>query len=149
MAVEARPKGKVITARTPLLSTGRTTNFVAQTDTLAIAVKVYAEGGENTLHAHTTNDHLHFVLDGQATFYDEEGKTTVVNKNEGMFLPKGAFYYFHASGGTNLVLLSSYAYPNGRDGEGRMGIDGKPLPGYSEENKHVEGVPIPGKFYGD
>jgi mannose-6-phosphate isomerase-like protein (cupin superfamily) len=149
MAVEAKPKGKVITARTPLLSTGRTTTFVARTDTLAVAVKVYAEGGENTLHAHTNNDHLHFVLDGQATFYDEEGNTTVVNKNEGMFLPKGAYYYFHASGGTNLVLLSSYAYEGGASGEVRLGIDGKPLPGYSEENKHVEGVPIPGKFYGD
>ena len=149
MAVEARPKGKVITARTPLLSKGRTTDFVARTDVLAIAVKVYAEGGENTLHAHTTNDHLHFVLDGQATFYDEEGKTTVVNKNEGMFLPKGAYYYFQCTGPSNLVMISSYASVPGVTGEGRLGIDGKPLPGYSEENKHVEGVPIPGKFYGD
>lgn len=148
MAVEARPKGKVITARTPLLSKGRTTNFVARTDLLSIAVKVYAEGGENALHAHTTNDHLHFVLDGQATFYDEEGKTTVVNKNEGMFLPKGAYYYFQCTSPGNLVLLSSYAYEPGQGGEGRLGIDGKPLPGESIENKHVEGVPIPGKFYG-
>jgi mannose-6-phosphate isomerase-like protein (cupin superfamily) len=149
MAVEAKPKGKVITARTPLLSKGRTTNFVARTDTLAVAVKVYAEGGENTLHAHTTNDHLHFVLDGQATFFDEEGKATVVNKNEGMFLPKGAYYYFQSTGPTNLVMISSYAYVAGERGEGRLGIDGKPLPGESVENKHVEGVPIPGKFYGD
>ena len=149
MVVEVRPKGKVITARTALLSTGRTTNFVARTDTLASAVKVYAEGGENALHAHTTNDHLHFVLDGQATFYDEDGNTTVVNKNEGMFLPKGAYYYFQCLGPTNLVMLSSYAYVPGQGEEGRLGIDGKPLPGSSEENKHVEGVPIPGKFYGD
>jgi mannose-6-phosphate isomerase-like protein (cupin superfamily) len=149
MAVDAKPMGQVIRARTPLLSAGRTTDFVARSDLLAIAVKVYAEGGENALHAHTTNDHLHFVLDGQATFYDEEGNATVVNKYEGMFLPRGAFYYFQSTGGGNLVMLSSYAYEPGKGGEGRVGIDGRPLPGYSEENKHVEGVPIPGAFFGE
>lgn len=149
MAVEARPKGTVIKARPALLSKGRTTEFVARGDSLGVAVKVYAEGGENALHAHTNGDHLHFVLDGQATFYDEEGNATVVNKNQGMYLPKGAYYYFQCTGGGNLVLLSSYAYEAGETGEGRLGIDGKALPGESVENKHVEGVPIPGKFYGD
>jgi len=149
MAVEARPKGEVVTLKTPLLSAGRTTSFIVQTDLLSVAVKVYAEGGENTLHAHTTNDHLHMVLDGQATFYDEDGKTTVVNKYEGMFLPKGALYYFKSTGDTNLVLMSSYAYAPGDRGEdGRIGGDGKPLPAYSEANKHVEGTPVPGKFFG-
>ena len=109
MAIEARPHGKVIKARTPLLSVGRTTDFVAQGDLLHVAIKVYAEGGENALHAHAADDHLHFVLDGEATFYDEDGKTTVVHKNEGMFLPKGAYYYFHSSGESNLVMISSYA----------------------------------------
>ena len=46
-------------------------------------------------------------------------------------------------------LLSSYAYEPGERGEGRLGINGLPLPGHSVENKHIEGVPIPGKFYGD
>src|SRR4051794_38035204 len=86
MAIEARPRGQVISTRTPLLSVGRTTNIVAQGELLHVAVKVYAEGGENALHAHAADDHLHFVLDGEATFYDEDGNTTVVHKNEGMFL---------------------------------------------------------------
>ena len=149
MAIDAKPKGKVIKARTPLLSVGRTTDFVAQGDLLHVAIKVYAEGGENALHAHAGDDHLHFVLDGQATFYDEDGNTTIVNKNEGMFLPKGAYYYFHSSGESNLVMISSYARQPGRTGEGRIALDGHPLPGGSEENKHVEGVPIPGKVFGD
>src|SRR5262249_15816279 len=150
MAVEVTPKGQVVSLRTPLLSAGRTTSFIVQTDLLGMAVKVYAEGGENTLHAHTTNDHVHMVLEGQATFYDEDGKETVVNKYEGMFLPKGAYYYFKSSGDTNLVLLSSYAYAPGDRGEdGRLGADGKPLPAYSEANKHVEGTPVPGRFFGD
>jgi len=149
MAVGAKPRGQVITTRTPLLSVGRTTNMVAQGEFLHVAVKVYAEGGENALHAHASDDHLHFVLDGEATFYDEDGNTTIVHKNEGMFLPKGSLYYFHSSGDTNLVMISSYAREPGRTGEGRVARDGHPLPGHSEENKHVEGVPIPGKFFGD
>jgi len=149
MAVETQPKGKHITTRTPLLSVGRTTNFVADGEFLHVAVKVYAEGGENALHAHAGDDHLHFVLDGEATFYDEDGNTTIVHKNEGMFLPQGALYYFHSSGDTNLVMISTYARQPGRTGEGRVARDGHALPGHSEENKHIEGVPIPGKFFGD
>ena len=66
-----------------------------------------------------------------------------------MFLPKGAYYYFHSSGASNLVMISSYARQPGRTGEARIALDGHPLPGSSEENKHVEGVPIPGKFFGE
>jgi hypothetical protein len=32
--------------------------------------------------------------------------------------------------------------------EGRLGPDGLPLPGHSEKNKHVDGVPVKGKFFG-
>jgi hypothetical protein len=30
----------------------------------------------------------------------------------------------------------------------RVGPDGRPLPGHSVENKHVDAVPVPGKFFG-
>jgi mannose-6-phosphate isomerase-like protein (cupin superfamily) len=150
MAVETKPKGKVVTLRTPLLSNGRTTDFLARGDVLSVAVKVYAEGGENGLHAHTTNEHIHMVLQGQATFYDDEGNATVVNRYEGMWLPKGAFYYFQSTGSENLVLMSCYAaIPGSKGGDGRMGIDGKSMEAYSEANKRVEGTPVPGKFFGD
>jgi len=46
-------------------------------------------------------------------------------------------------------MLSSYAYVPNKAEDGRLGIDGKPLDAYSEENKHIEGTPIPGKFFGD
>ena len=148
VAVEAKPKGQVVTLRTPLISNGRTTNFIARGDLLSVAVKVYAEGGENALHAHTSNEHIHMVLDGQATFYDDDGIATVVNKYEGMYLPMGALYYFQSTGDTNLVMMSCYAADPNHAGEGRMGADGKPLEAYSEANKHVEGTPVPGKFFG-
>ena len=151
MAVETKPKGKVVTLRTPLLSHGRTTDFIAQGDLLKVAVKVYAEGGENGLHAHTTNEHIHMVLQGQATFFDEDGKATVVNRYEGMYLPQGAYYYFQSTGDENLVLMSCYAADRAMQGaDGRLAIDGTAMEAHTDpRNKRVEGTPVPGKFFGD
>ncbi len=145
MVAKAPPKAQVFSLKTPLLSEGRSNEVVAQTDLLKLRVKVYAEGGENGLHTHHDEDHSFVVLQGQATFRDETDAATVVNKYEGIMLPKGAFYYFQSSGDENLVLLRVGA---GRQPEGafRVGTNGVPLT--REENKHIDGVPIPGKFFG-
>ena len=146
MAVEARPKAQVFSMKTPLLSSGRTNTPVAGTDLLKLRVKVYAEGGENGLHTHNDEDHSFAVLQGQATFHDENDTPTVVNKHEGIMIPRGAFYYFQSTGDENLVLLRVGA---GREPKGdfRVGTNGVPLT--REENKHIDGVPIPGKFFGE
>src|SRR5205807_865465 len=91
--------------KTPLLAEGRSNLEVAATDLLKLRVKVYAEGGENGLHAHQDEDHAFIVLQGQATFHDETEHTTVVSRYEGIMLPRGAFYYFQSSGDENLVLI--------------------------------------------
>jgi mannose-6-phosphate isomerase-like protein (cupin superfamily) len=146
MAVNAPSKAQVFSLKTPLLSEGRSNLQVAATDLLKLRVKVYAEGGENGLHKHNDEDHAFVVLQGQATFHDENDTPTVVNRYEGIMLPKGAYYYFQSSGDENLVLLRVGA---GREAEGnfRVGTNGVPLT--REENKHIDGVPIPGKFFGD
>ena len=84
-------------------------------------------------------------MQGQATFHDEKDTTTVVNQYEGIMLPRGAYYYFQSTGTENLVLLRVGA---GRKSEGdfRLGTEGRPLT--REENKHIDGTPIPGKFFG-
>ena len=145
MAASAPPKAEVFSLKTPLLSEGRSNLQVAATDLLKLRVKVYAEGGENGLHTHHDEDHAFVVLQGQATFHDENDTATVVNRYEGILLPKGAFYYFQSTGDENLVLLRVGA---GRKAEGgfRVGTNGVPLT--AEENKHIDGVPIPGKFFG-
>ena len=122
MVAEVAPKAQVFALKTPLLSLGRTDRVVAQTELLKLRLKVYAEGGENCLHAHHDEDHSFVVLDGQATFYDKEGKATVVNRYEGIMLPKGTHYRFQSSGTTNLVLLRVGA---GRKAEGgfRLGVN--------------------------
>ena len=152
MAVETQPKAQVFSLRTPYLSEGRTTTLVSETDSLWVHVKVYAQGGENALHAHSHEDHAFIILEGQATFYDKDGNTTVVDRYQGIMLPKGAYYYFQSTGDTNLVLMrvGGGQNPYRKSGqEDRWGPDGKPLPSYSAENKRVEGVPIPGRFFGD
>jgi mannose-6-phosphate isomerase-like protein (cupin superfamily) len=145
MAVEAKPKAQVFSLKTPLLSEGRTNLQVAATDLLKLRVKVYAEGGENGLHRHLDEDHSFVVLQGQATFHDDEDNISIVSKYEGIMLPRGAYYWFQSTGDENLVLLRVGA---GRksDRNYRLGTEGRPLT--REENKHIDGVPIPGKFFG-
>jgi hypothetical protein len=53
--------------KTPYLKTGRSHNILAQTDLINVAIKYYYEGGENSLHAHPSEDHAFIVLDGEAT----------------------------------------------------------------------------------
>jgi|SRR5436190_6448121 len=146
MAATAPAKAQVFSMKTPLLSEGRSNQQVAATDLLKLRVKVYAEGGENGLHTHNDEDHAFVVMQGQATFHDENDTATVVNRYEGILLPKGAYYYFQSTGDENLVLLRVGA---GREPEGnfRVGTNGVPLT--REENKHIDGVPIPGKFFGE
>ena len=146
MATQAPPQAQVFSLRTPLLSEGRSNLEVAATDLLKLRVKVYAEGGENGLHTHHDEDHAFVVLQGEATFHDETGKETVVKTNEGIMLPRGAYYYFQSSGDENLVLLRVGA---GRksDGQYRLSPEGRPLS--REENKHIDGIPIPGEFFGE
>ena len=147
MTTEQAARAQVFSLRTPYLSEGRSDTTVAKTDLLTARIKVYAEGGENALHRHSREDHAFVVLEGQATFYDEHEQPTVVNKHEGIMLPRGTFYRFHSSGDTNLVLMrfGTGKQPGNDD---RLGPDGRPLPGNSRENKHVDGVPVPGKFFG-
>ena len=145
MDTENHPKAQIFSLKTPLLSAGQTNTPVAGTDLLKVRVKVYAEGGENELHAHFDEDHSFIVLQGQATFHDDAGNTNVVNKYEGILLPKGAYYYFQSTGNENLVLLRVGAGRKSGD-EFRLGNEGRRLT--AEENKRIAGVPIAGEFFG-
>jgi mannose-6-phosphate isomerase-like protein (cupin superfamily) len=150
MAVTAEPKAEVFSIRTPLLSAGRTTNFVARSDMMSVAIKVYAEGGENAAHCHATEDHAFIILEGEATFYDRDDTPRVVHQYEGILIPKGVYYWFQSSGDTNLVLLRTAGFGAGeKRGDDRLDPFGQPLPAESAENKHITGVPIPGQFFGD
>ena len=50
---------QLFSLKTPMVSTGMVDNFVSETDTMKVSVKIYADGGEN------------FILSGAARFLVE------------------------------------------------------------------------------
>jgi len=149
MVATVKPKAEVFNLRTPYLRQGRTTDLRARTDLMTIMVKIYAEGGENAMHCHTTEDHSFIVVEGQATFrIDTEDNVKVVNRWEGIMLPKGVYYRFESTGDQNLVLIRAGAAPVGMKNE-RLGPDGTPLFSDSKENGQVERIEAYGRGFGE
>jgi mannose-6-phosphate isomerase-like protein (cupin superfamily) len=91
----------------PLLSEGQTMTLLAEATDLKIHLKVHAPGwnGELVQHHHPAEDHMFFVLAGEATFKNEHGELTRVGPMEGIMLPKQVVYSFENSGTENLVIL--------------------------------------------
>ena len=144
---ETKPKAQFFSLKTPLLSEGRLDNIVARTDLMSLTVKVYAEGGENAMHKHPHEDHAFIVMQGQATFHTEtDDNVNVVNKNEGVMIPKGVCYWFHSSGAENLVMIRPGAAAV-KEGPGRLFPDGRPFVNMPKENKRGKQVILPGKFF--
>ncbi len=131
---------------TQLLSLGRTDTLVAASSGMTARVKVYAEGGENATHTHLTEDHLFFILQGEATFIlGREGEEQkIVPPMSGILIPKGSFYRFQSSGDENLIL---FRVGTTKGDEDRVDPSGARLAGKSMENNHIVGVPIEGKFF--
>ena len=151
MATEtkATPKASVFSISSPYLSEGRINIPLAETEDMWISLKTNAEGGENAIHKHTKEDHAFIVLEGQVTFFDEKGNETVLGPYHGIMLPKGAYYRYLNTGGTNLFLLRVGAGARGgQGGATRLRPDGQPIPSDTAENHHIDGVPIPGKVFG-
>lgn len=134
-------KPQLFRLRAQLPEKGRGSALLAATDRMWVNLKTYAEGGENTLHAHANEDHAFIILQGRATFYGPDGESVTFGRNEGLLLPRGCKYYFHAEPGEALVLLRVGCLVNADLSPwGRVGGDGKPLPGSSKENKSVPTV---------
>jgi mannose-6-phosphate isomerase-like protein (cupin superfamily) len=106
MSVATGTKAETFSLKTPYLTQGITTDTLASADGLRVAMKVYAEGGENRMHCHLNEVHSFVVLEGEATFYlNSEDNTQVVKLYQGVMIPKGALYRFQSSGEGNLVML--------------------------------------------
>jgi len=149
-ATTADPPAEKFSLRgTPVLEAGRFDQVLARTNAFAARVKVYAEGGENATHTHLKEDHLFLVLAGQATFHvGRDGDEVITaNANDGVFLPRGAFYRFVSSGKENLVMFR-VGHFDAADRQ-RVGPDGAPLPSHSARNNHVDGIVVNGKTFGN
>ena len=91
--------------RAQLLDAGNTETPLAVGEHLWLKIKVYAEGGENKLHAHPYQEHSFIVLDGRARFHGPRGESKELARNDGIFLPAGSYYWFESIGREPLVLL--------------------------------------------
>ena len=133
----------------PLLAEGRTTTPLAATEDMTIQLKIYASGGENELHAHPHEDHSFIVLKGTAQFYDRDGEMGNIGPNEGILLPRGCFYWFHATGDETLVMIR-VGTPEAakQEAPSRINIDGSPMAGGSVENKSVPVKFLEGEIFG-
>ena len=88
-------------------------------------------------------------LGGETTFYDERGGEVTLGQYEGINIPKGAFYRYLNTGDRNLFLLRfGCKLSSESPQESRLKPDGSAIPGHTAENHHIDGVPIPGKFFG-
>jgi mannose-6-phosphate isomerase-like protein (cupin superfamily) len=81
----------------PLLESGASQDLVGLAPMLWAHAKIYSAGGENALHSHAIEDHVFLVLQGKATFNFGDGSTTDARAFEGVTIPRGVFYRFHAN----------------------------------------------------
>ncbi len=121
-----------------LLDQGRTDTPLCATDDMTARLKVYASGGENALHAHPHEDHMFIVLQGSAQFFGSDGKLAALAAHEGIMVPKGSYYRFHATSDEPLVLLRVGTPNQGPDvNPKRIDPAGAPMVGDSKANKTV------------
>ena len=126
---------------------GRTNIPLAASENMWVVLKTYASGGENELHTHPHEDHTFIVLQGAAKFYGPAGETKTVGKNEGVLLPRGAFYWFHACGEEPLVMARVGAGTGDGDRFARLDSEGDVMEGDDPRNKQVP-VVLSDKWYG-
>ncbi len=147
-----RPRSYKYSLKTPYMEQGRVTQLVAETDNMWIHTKINSEGGENAVHCHLDEDHSFVVLEGRMSVFDEKGNELMIEKYQGVMIPKGAYYRYLNTGDGNLVMLrigcGIDAKPQ-RGEDARLRPDGKPLPSNSEENKTLAPIEMPGKFFAE
>ncbi|QHI97478.1 cupin domain-containing protein [Xylophilus rhododendri] len=90
----------------PLLDGGATMELLGLSPMLWAHSKVYSTGGENALHCHDTEDHVFLILQGEASFHFGDGSSAEVKAFEGVMVPHGTLYRFHAhEAAGNLVMF--------------------------------------------
>jgi mannose-6-phosphate isomerase-like protein (cupin superfamily) len=117
---------KKFVVRPQLLESGKASEMLTRSSCMSCSVLVVASGGENNLHSHPKVDEVFYVVGGQATFYGEGDELlATVGPNEGMFVPRGAPYWFESSSPDNLVLVRFAASIDGGSKDERIDIGEK------------------------
>lgn len=123
-----------LTARLP--EKGNTDTILAATKHSWVVIKTYAEGGENSLHAHPNDEHTFVVLQGKAEFIGPKEERQTAEKYEGVIMPAGTFYRFESVGDEPLVMLRmGFCLDTDEDPLGRINVDGSEFDAYTKANK--------------
>ena len=147
-STEQMPAAHEFSLKQQLLEKGAHTTYVAQSDLLSVAVKIYASGGENKMHQHPEEDHAFMVLQGQATFHiGSDENIRIVNANEGVMLPAGTNYWFLSSAAENLVMLRVGATRE-TPKVWRAFPDGRPFDEPTIKNKRNPPTFTPDRYFG-
>ena len=139
-------EAKTFELKTPLLTAGRSIMPLARTDLVSVGLNYYSPGRKNSLHTHPGEDHAFVVMDGEATFYDKDGKATVLKRGRGILLPEGYYYRFENSGAKPLALLRFSAWRQGRK-VARVEAGGRTRGEDATEYEHVDGAPVEGRYW--
>jgi mannose-6-phosphate isomerase-like protein (cupin superfamily) len=155
--LESKPRAQMFRLRTPLLGQGRSHTILASckgdTGAMNIAIKCYAEGGENEFHSHDKEDHTFIVLQGRARFFQPDEAPCELGRNEGILIPAGALYKFEVATDEPLVLLRVGNVWQPLKGatdavnSQRRDAQGAEFASSAKANKGAKGVPIEGAFY--
>jgi mannose-6-phosphate isomerase-like protein (cupin superfamily) len=157
MTHDSRPTAQTFRLRTPLLKQGRSHTILASCKgdkgAMNIAIKCYAEGGENEFHAHNKEDHTFIVLQGRARFTQPDEPERELGRNEGILIPAGALYKFEVTSAEPLVLLrvgNVWQPVNGvteAANSQRRDLQGAVFASSAKANKGSAPVAIEGAFY--
>ncbi len=130
---------QLINLTIPLVSSGMTQRLLMGGDNSTLRVLCYApsRGEDHGLHGHVEEEHYFIVLQGAAQFHGLKGALPLLQKNQGVFLPKGCFYEFYNPTEEPLVVLRIGASREKLDRGARLTPEGAPIPGRSTRHKEA------------
>ena len=146
--IDTKVPADIVSLRTQLVSKGHTKRLLAGTDIMSVHIHCYSShGGENGLHAHTQEDHMFVVLQGEAQFFGVDGALPRVKKHQAIFLPRGCQYSFSNEAEEPLVLLRFGAHNKGENPSMRIDPNGHDILSRAQQKGAAKPVVIENAFF--
>ena len=141
------PRVSTYSMKVPLLTSGRTNQVLARTDTVEVRAKVQVARTPCTPTSTRTTRSSSSTARPPSTARTSRPSSSAATR---IMIPAGAFYRFQSTGDTNLVLLRFGADVEAPEGAvaPRIGPDGLPLAGKDPRNKQVPPV-LSGATFGE
>ena len=123
-----------LTARLP--EKDNTDTILAVSKRSWVVINTYAEGDENSIHAHPNDKHTFVVLHGCAEFIGPNDERRSAEMYDGVIMPAGTYYRFESVGEEPLVMLRmGFVIDSEQDPLGRINADDLDFDAYTPANK--------------